>query len=275
MGGNGLLTAVPSRQKTERIALTFSVVDLLAPTKTSTSRARRATGYDAIVGLVSGTAGFSIDILGAPAVLNKEGGLEQPGIFAVLDTIVSALDAESGRQFAIIERQVKSAFVKVRITAGASKVEQIQRTIELVPVYSWRSTGGSNIPVPLPVDIVASIPVDVNVVAPLPIPVNVISGGSTPNRTSFEDNQQTVAVPGTAAQLQAQAIPDGFTVFVEALSTNKGNIYLGNSAADAQNHAKANILTAGAFRTFALKDVSAIWIDADQAGEGVQWTVEI
>lgn len=189
MAANGLHTAVPSRQKSERIPITFSVVDLLAPTKTSTSRARRSEGYDAIVGLVSGTAAFTVEILGAPAVLNKQGGLEQPGAFVLLDTIVSSLDSESGRQLVIIERQIRSTFVKVRITAGVAKVEQIQQTIELIPIYAWRKVEtGLVIPNPLPVDIVA----------PLPVPVIVIGGGGIPVTVAISGIQQVPIIESVA-----------------------------------------------------------------------------
>lgn len=109
-----------------------------------------------------------------------------------------------------------------------------------------------------------------------PLPVTVISGGgSTPNRSAFTTNQKTVAVPGTAEQFQTQAVPNGFTVFLEALDGNTGNIYIGGTQADAQNHTVANVLSAGAFRTLALTNTDEIWIDADVAGEGAQWTVEV
>jgi len=138
MTGAGPQTAVPSRQKPERIPLDFGVVSLLKPAGVVTSRSRRAHGYDAIVGLVSGTAAFTVEILGAPGVPNRSGGLEQPGTYVLLETIASAADAESGRQVALIDRQVRSPFVRARVTAGAAKVEQIQNTIELIPIYAWR-----------------------------------------------------------------------------------------------------------------------------------------
>lgn len=96
-----------------------------------------------------------------------------------------------------------------------------------------------------------------------------------PNRAAFTTDQKTVAVPGTAEQFQAQAVPDGFTIFLEALDGNTGNVYIGGTKADAENHAKANVLSVGAFRTLALTNTNEIWIDADVATEGVQWTVEI
>jgi len=109
-----------------------------------------------------------------------------------------------------------------------------------------------------------------------PVPVIVISGGgAVPNRAAFTTDQLLVAVPGTAQALQAQAVPDGFDIFVEALDGNTGKVYIGGTKADAENHAKADVLSAGAFRTLALTNTDAIWVDADVAGEGVQWAVEV
>jgi hypothetical protein len=110
---------------------------------------------------------------------------------------------------------------------------------------------------------------------PLPVTGGGGGGGAPPNQPTFAVNQQTVAVPGTAAQLQAQAVPNGFQIFVRALVANNGTIYVGPDAATAQNHTKATLLEPGAFLELALTDVSAIFIDADDAGDGVSWTVEI
>lgn len=157
-GAATLKTAVPSRQKSERIPLDFGVARLLAPGGTKTSKSRRGEGYDAIVGLVSGTAAFTVEILGAPAVLNRQGGLEQPGTFVLLETIASVADAESGKQVALIDRQVRSTFVKARVTAGASKVEDIQHTIELIPIYAWRRIEGTFVISPTDIVLVSGSP---------------------------------------------------------------------------------------------------------------------
>lgn len=108
----------------------------------------------------------------------------------------------------------------------------------------------------------------------IPIPVSG-AGGGPPNRSNFATNQKTVTTPGTAVQLQTQAIPDGFTVFVRALFGNTGKIWVGDSQANAQNHAVAEPLEGGAFNTIALTNVNEIWIDADVASEGVSWLVEV
>jgi hypothetical protein len=99
-------------------------------------------------------------------------------------------------------------------------------------------------------------------------------GGAVANRGSFVTDQEDVAVPGTAQQLPTQAIPDGFTIYIRAKPTNGGNIYVGNSAANAQNPAVAEILEPGAFLIYGITNVDLVFIDADVAGEGVMWTTE-
>lgn len=153
-----LETAVPSRQKTERIALDFGVVRLLAPAQAVTSRARRGQGYDAIVGMVTGDAAFTLEILGAPAVLNRQGGLEQPGTFVLMDTIASVVDSESGLHVAFCDLQVRSTFLKARVTAGAAKVSEIQYSLELVPIYAWRRVDAEVVFDPTDVVLVAGSP---------------------------------------------------------------------------------------------------------------------
>lgn len=104
--------------------------------------------------------------------------------------------------------------------------------------------------------------------------VPTTAGGSSPNQPTFAVNQKTVPVPGTAVQLQSQAVPDGLSIFLRALTTNTGRIWVGPDAATAQDHTKATPLDRGDFLEPFLTNVDEIWIDADVASEGVSWTVE-
>jgi hypothetical protein len=101
------------------------------------------------------------------------------------------------------------------------------------------------------------------------------SGGGPANRAGFATDQQTVATAGVGVQLQAQAIPNGFSVFIRALPTNVGNVYVGNSQANAENHAVAEVLEPGAFLEYFITNVDLIWIDADTNGSILEWTVEV
>lgn len=97
-------------------------------------------------------------------------------------------------------------------------------------------------------------------------------GGGSPNQPTWADGATVPATPGTAEALAAQAIPNGFTVFVRAYTTNNDLVYIGKSKANAE----ANVvpLEPGAFATLAVTDVSAIWVNSLQGGDGVFWYVE-
>lgn len=107
------------------------------------------------------------------------------------------------------------------------------------------------------------------------VPIPVSGGGVPANRATFASNQKTVTTPGTAVQLQSQAVPDGFTILLRVLPTNTGIIWVGPDAATAQDHTKATPLNLGDLLTLALNNTNEIWIDADVATEGASWTVEV
>lgn len=105
------------------------------------------------------------------------------------------------------------------------------------------------------------------------------SGGGTPaNRPTFATGQAIVAAKGNAVPLSPVSVkvPSGFSVFFTFLKANTGtNVYVGNSKANAQNHSVAKILNSqnAGLRLF-VTDVSSIFIDADNNGDGVDWIVE-
>ena len=109
-------------------------------------------------------------------------------------------------------------------------------------------------------------------------PVTVLSGstGSAPNRSDFATGQSSVTNPGVAVQRASQVVPDGFSVFLTFRKANSGtNIYMSNTQANAQTHGQAKIMNVqnAGIRLF-VKNVNEIWIDADQANDGVDWVVE-
>lgn len=106
------------------------------------------------------------------------------------------------------------------------------------------------------------------------VPIPVSGGGTSPNQPTFAVNQKAVTTAGTAVQLQSNAVPDGFSIFLRAKTGNTGVIWVGPDAVTAQDHTKATPLEAGAFLELFLTDVNEIWIDADVSGEGTSWTVE-
>lgn len=101
---------------------------------------------------------------------------------------------------------------------------------------------------------------------------------TNPNRASFATKHKTVTTAdgAHAVQFPAQAVPAGYRISIRPLPTNGGNIYVGNSQANAQDHANAWILAPGASPLIlALADWSAVWIDADAATEGVMIGSEV
>lgn len=101
-------------------------------------------------------------------------------------------------------------------------------------------------------------------------------GGSAPaNRPAFVTSQLNVAAPGVAQQVPTQAIPNGFTVFLRAKVTNNGNIYIGNSQPNAQDHTVAIILEPGAFLEYGITNQDLVWVDADDATDGIMLTSEV
>lgn len=95
------------------------------------------------------------------------------------------------------------------------------------------------------------------------------------NWPDIETGQDTVSTTGTPVQLNggtSLSVPDGATVSVTALPDNAGNIYVGDSTVDSST---GDVLTADSSLSIPVTDVSSIYIDADNAGEGVSWITEV
>lgn len=98
--------------------------------------------------------------------------------------------------------------------------------------------------------------------------------GATPNRSTFATGQQTVTTAGTAQNMAAQAIPDGFSVVIKARSTNTGRIRIGNSQANAQSTTVSFSLGSNQDVQLYITNLNLVWVDATVSGEGVEWVVE-
>ncbi len=107
------------------------------------------------------------------------------------------------------------------------------------------------------------------------------SFGSTPaaapaNRGAWYAAQKTVAVPSTAEQCAAQAIPNGFALAITAMITNSGNIGIGSSAANADLVTGAPLILApGASARLFVTNANLVWVDAIVAGNGVCLSAEV
>lgn len=91
----------------------------------------------------------------------------------------------------------------------------------------------------------------------------------------IEHGQDEVATAGNAVQLNGGTtvvVAGGGELALRADSSNTGNIYVGDSDVDSTN---GFVLASGESLALNVADVSDVYIDADNAGEGVSWIVEV
>lgn len=95
------------------------------------------------------------------------------------------------------------------------------------------------------------------------------------NRGTIKTSQKNVTATGTAEQLPAQAVPDGFKLVIKAKKANTDNIFVGGTKTDAENAALNYILEPNESISLAVINFDDVWIDAAVNGEGVELIVEI
>ncbi|MBA7698676.1 hypothetical protein ES703_107356 [subsurface metagenome] len=91
------------------------------------------------------------------------------------------------------------------------------------------------------------------------------------NRSSLTTGEKTVTVPGPAVQLPDVKVPEDFAVSIIAKHTNVGRIFYGGTEAEAEAHT-AN-LDVEDFDIFYVTNLNAIWIHAENDGEGINYKV--
>lgn len=93
------------------------------------------------------------------------------------------------------------------------------------------------------------------------------------NPETWDHDQKNVATPGKPVQLPSLVVPDGYALVVMAKNSNKKIIYTGNSKESAKDPTKQVPLAARDSNKLYVKKASEVWIDADNANEGVVfWT---
>jgi len=90
------------------------------------------------------------------------------------------------------------------------------------------------------------------------------------NPSEWQHDHRTVTTPGAPVQLPSITIPNGYALVVRAMRTNVGNIYLGNSKDSVLDTSKRITLAPDESTKLEVDKASVIWIDADNAGEGVE-----
>lgn len=96
--------------------------------------------------------------------------------------------------------------------------------------------------------------------------------GNWPN---LETGQDTVTTAGTAVPLnggESLTVPDGASLAIRANSDNSNTVYIGDSSVDSSTGLEK---TPGDGVSLNVTDVSTVYVDADGAGDGVSWIVEV
>lgn len=99
--------------------------------------------------------------------------------------------------------------------------------------------------------------------------------GGIINKGAWYHAHPVITAAGTAENLTAQPIPNGFKVQITNPPTNTGMIYLGSTKARAEAAAAVrDILDVGDGRALYINNLNLIWYDAEVTGEGPTIMVE-
>ncbi len=91
------------------------------------------------------------------------------------------------------------------------------------------------------------------------------------NRSSITTGDKTVASAGTAEQMPDVKVPEGFGAAITAKHGNAGRVYIGGTKAEAEAH-HPGLGPDDVFHEY-VTNLNAIWVDADNDGEGVDYEV--
>ena len=94
------------------------------------------------------------------------------------------------------------------------------------------------------------------------------------NKTSWTHGQLDITAAGTAQRMPSLSIPDGFFLMIQAKPLNLGNIHAGNSKLNAEDHTIAKTIQSNEVIRLRVDNADLVWLDADNNGEGVEYTVE-
>jgi hypothetical protein len=98
--------------------------------------------------------------------------------------------------------------------------------------------------------------------------INVTATVTDDVPNTLSNGQKTVASAGTAEVLGVATAIQG--VLIQALSTNTGNVYVGDSNVDSTN---GYVLSRNASVAFDIDNLNDIYIDVDTNGEGVSYLI--
>ena len=93
------------------------------------------------------------------------------------------------------------------------------------------------------------------------------------NTTSFEVGMLTIAAAGTAQQLTAGRVQEGYALVVHAHPDNTGHLFVGQTQAVAEAHLFT--LEKGASVAIRTDNIGDVWIDCATNGDVVEWLTEV
>ena len=91
------------------------------------------------------------------------------------------------------------------------------------------------------------------------------------NRSSVTTGEKTVTSAGTAVQMPDVEVPEGFEAAITAKHFNAGRVYIGGTKAEAEAHT-TSLGPDDVWHEY-VTNLKAVWIDADNDGEGVDYEV--
>jgi hypothetical protein len=146
--------SIPSRQRGEELKVPTPVTGLLAASATANSNAVRATGYNAVVGLLLSDAAFTVNIQGASGIRKAIRPREIPGEWTTLETIASS--TSGGRQRVVLDHEVRADYIRIQVVNGGVTQTFFERGVRLIPIFSFKqvevvpsTSGGSSSGVPV------------------------------------------------------------------------------------------------------------------------------
>ena len=97
---------------------------------------------------------------------------------------------------------------------------------------------------------------------------------SLPVANTFAIVVKSVSSPGTAEQMTAYRIQDGYSVWVTARLRNSQNMYVAFSQTDAQTDTTRKELQPGQSFELRVDSTDRIWYDAQSASDQLEFTVQ-
>jgi hypothetical protein len=95
------------------------------------------------------------------------------------------------------------------------------------------------------------------------------------NLDKLAHGQHLVEKSGRPEQLESIFVTPGRPFLIIAKPENSGKIYIGGDSAATQDNRRKITMLSGSAMSFHLSNLSCLWIDAENNGEGIVWLFEV